>query len=140
MFQVLSQNLTTCNHALNHCPDPCAFRSTFVGPYMQREMQDKKIFAHLALQAELRRKTIVNSGSLWEARWSHAEDHQMLVSCRELCELCPPPKPMCFLQSLDVPSGNVEESFLEIHKGPGQGLVLGVVTSPEFLTVKTGCF
>lgn len=45
-----------------------------------------------------------------------------------------------FLQSLDVPSGKVEESFLEIHKSPRQGLVLSVVTSPEFLTVKNWVF
>ena len=107
---------------------------------MQREMQDKNNFMYLALQAEFIRKTVVNSVSLWEAHWSYAEDHQTLAFCRELCEVCPPTELMCFLQSLDVPSGKAEESFLEIHKGPGQGLVLSVVTSSEFLTAKTGCF
>lgn len=107
---------------------------------MQREMQDKRSFMHLALQVQLMRKPAVNSGSLWEAHWSYAEDHQMLAFFRELCEMLPPLEHMCFLQSLDVPSGKTEESFLEIHKRPGQGLVLSVVTSPEFLTVKTGCF
>lgn len=83
---------------------------------MQRETQDKKSFTYLAPQSDLTRKTVVNNGSLWEAHWFYTKDHHRLEFW------------------------NAEESFLEIHRSPGQGLFLSAVTPPGFLTAKTVCF
>lgn len=72
----------------------------------------------------------------------YAEDHPTAFFS-ELCEVCPASELMCFLQSLNVPPGKMEESeesFLVIHKHPAQGLFVGVVTFPEFLTVINGSF